>query len=87
VSSAGGESGEAEADISWFRSELARLRFDLQGNSPRSIFVFSSDFGFEFAEIFVIEKRLGESGIFLLIYRKRFSILRAGSRSGSSNSK
>jgi hypothetical protein len=31
VSSAGGESGEAEADISWFRSELARLRFDLQG--------------------------------------------------------
>jgi hypothetical protein len=31
VSSAGGESGETEADISWFRSELARLRFDLQG--------------------------------------------------------
>lgn len=26
-----GEGGEAESDFSWFRSELARLRFDLQG--------------------------------------------------------
>jgi hypothetical protein len=45
VSSAGGESGEAEADISWFRSELARLRFDLQGKpSPYFVFRVSSPY-------------------------------------------